>query len=138
MCDTPLERGDIAIRSLGVITDVIDVTVRATDRARGAGEGARAGEAGKHIKYNRWSLADVRVIAFSLERNGMWGAEAANFVQKVAGANAPTEAEKTAAVWRFVVRVSVALQRGNGRYVELMTDRLARKLGLARSPAAAV
>ena len=91
-----------------------------------------------HKKYNRWSLADVRVIAFALERNGMWGVEAANFVQKVAGANAPTEEEKSAAVWRLVVRLSVALQRGNGRYVEIMTDRLARKLGLARSPAAAV
>ena len=114
------------------------MTVHAADRSGKAGAGARTGQLTKQHKYSRWSLPDVHVIAFVLERNGMWGSEAVNFVQKMVGAGAKTEEEKSAAVGRLVARVSVALQRGNGRFVEIMTDRLARKLGLARSPAAAV
>ncbi len=136
--DSSLERGDIAIRSLGAIKTLLDITIRATNRARGAGVGARAGELAKQNKYSHWELPDVRVVAFSLERNGMWGPEAASFIEKVGGSRAGTEEEKSAAVWRLVVRLSVALQRGNGRFAEIMTECLTRTIGLVRSPAAVV
>ena len=136
--DPNCQRGDIAVRSLGVITTLIDVSVRATIRTGGEGAGARAGELAKLKKYSHWMLTDVNVVAFVLERNGTWGTAAATFVEKVAGAGSKTEAEKSAAVWRLVARLSVALQRGNGRYVSIMLDRMARKTGVVRSPAAAV
>ena len=73
------------------------------------GEGARRAEVAKTLKYNRWSLPDVDVVAFALERNGCFGEQAAAFVEKVAGSHAKTPELKALAVWRLVARVAVAL-----------------------------
>ena len=130
------ERSDISIRHLGKITNLIDVTVAAVYVKGEAGAGASRAEAAKKRKYDRWSLPDVDVVAFALERNGCFGEQAAAFVEKVAGMQTKTPEQKALAVWRLVARVAVALQRGNARYVEAMTKRLADKTGAAWSSAA--
>jgi hypothetical protein len=134
--DPSYERSDISIRHLGSISTLIDVTVAAVLANGEVGAGASRAEAAKIRKYNRWNLPDVDVVAFALERNGCFGEQAAAFVEKVAGMHTQTPEQKALAVWRLVARVAVALQRGNARYVEVMTKRLAAKTGAAWSPAA--
>ena len=82
-------------------------------------------------------LPDVNVVAFALERNGAWGDEAATFIQKVGMTFPGTEDEKAQDVWRLVARISVALQRGNARFLEITAKRLAVETGSAWSPVAA-
>ena len=116
--EPPLERADIALRSAGAITTIIDVTIRVVPPKGEAGRGACNGEAAKNKVYKRWNLHDVQMVPFALERNGTWGAQATAFVEKVGGAGCHTELERSNATWQLVGRIAVALQRGNARFAE--------------------
>jgi len=78
------------------------------------------------------------VVTLAFERNGTWGEEAARYIEKVGGGNLVKEHERTAAVWRLVARLSMALQRGNAHILDVMTRQWAKETGVVISPAAAV
>ena len=83
---------------------------------------AAAGAAdGKHRRYPAWALPGGRLVAFSVETLGRWGAEALDWLRGAADAVAEADPQVTAAGhWGKVAllnawhtRLSVALQKGN-------------------------
>jgi hypothetical protein len=128
-----LDRADVAIRQNGNIKSFFDISVCATNlKSDDPGAAARKVEKTKALKYSRWDSPDATYHTLAFERNGTWGAEAVNFIESMGSRVGKSEQERATIVWRLVARLSMALQRGNAHYVDIMTRAWSRALGVSQ------
>jgi hypothetical protein len=127
-----LDRADVAIRQNGNIKSFFDISVCTTNlKSSDPGAAARKVEKTKALKYSRWDFPDATYHTLAFERNGTWGAEAVNYIESMGSRVGKSDQERATIVWRLVARLSMALQRGNAHYVDIMTRAWSRALGVS-------